>query len=134
MSVSVSADWQTLRAQYGELLEEFGRGWEQGDADSIAELFAEDGVFVPMPFETPLRGRAAITEYWKEVPFEQAEIDFRGGEIFTAGPWFATEFKCTFRRRRTGDRVGVRGALFFETAEGKIVELRMYWHRTTYHS
>ena len=130
-SVSNSSEWKELRTRYGELIEEFGRGWEQGGADEIADLFADDGVFKPGPFDSALNGRAAIVEYWKEVPLEQAEIVFRSGEIFAAGPWFATEFKCTFRRRRTGGKVDVRGALFCETIDGKIAEMRMYWHRTT---
>ena len=32
-------------------------------------------------------------------------------------------------RRRTGDWVEARGAIFCETAGGKITEMRMYWHR-----
>ena len=51
------------------------------------------------------------------------------GEVFAVGPWFATEFRCTYTRRRTGDRVDVRGTLFCETGEGKISEMRMYWER-----
>ncbi len=125
-----TSDWRALRARYGDIVEEFGRRWESAKAEEIADLFTDDGVFKPSPFDSPLTGRAAIAEYWKEVPFEQAEIVFRSGEIFAAGPWFATEFKCTFRRRRTGDKVDVRGALFCETLDGKIAEMRMYWHRT----
>jgi ketosteroid isomerase-like protein len=45
------------------------------------------------------------------------------------GPWFSAEFKCTFRRRRTGEPVDVRGAIFCETADGLISEMRMYYHR-----
>ncbi len=130
--MTISSDWQELRTQYGELVEAFGRGWEDGGADDIADLFTDEGVFKPSPFDALLTGRAAIVEYWKEVPLEQAEIAFRSGEIFAAGPWFATEFKCTFRRRRTGTKVEVRGALFCETVDGKIAEMCMYWHRTTY--
>ena len=88
-----------------------------------------DAVFLPEPFATPIRGRGAIRDYWRDVPREQAEIAFRFGEIFVAGPWFATEYKCTFRRRRTGEAVVVRGALFCETIDGRVSEMRMYWDR-----
>jgi ketosteroid isomerase-like protein len=87
-------------------------------------------VFIPGPFEAPVRGREAIRVYWRDVPLEQAEIAFRHGEIFVAGPWFATEYKCTFRRRRTGEAVTVKGALFCETVEGRLSEMRMYWERS----
>lgn len=95
----------------------------------MANLFTEDATFLPSPFDSPLKGTEAIKRYWGDVPTEQSEIKFRYGEIFAIGPWFSTEFKCTFRRRRSGEPVDVRGALFCETADGKISEMRMYWHR-----
>lgn len=117
------------RAQYAALIEEFGKGWEEGDAARLSDVFTETAAFSPDPFARPLRGRSAVAQYWKDIPYDQSEISFRYGEILAAGPWFATEFKCTFRRRRTGEPVDVRGALFCETEEGKISEMRMYWHR-----
>ena len=131
MSATPPAEWKELRVTYSALVERFGKAWEQGLPDEITEVFSEDAVFLASPFDGPLRGRTAITEYWKDVPLEQAEVSFRFGEIFAAGPWFATEYKCTFRRRRTGQMIDVRGALFCETEGGKISEMRMYWHRTT---
>lgn len=118
-----------VKAQYAELIERFGKGWEKGLADVIAECFTEDGVFYPSPFDAPANGRAAIKAYWSDLPLEQAEVVFRFGEIFVAGPWFATEFKCTFRRRRTGHPVVVKGSLFCETDEERLSEMRMYWER-----
>ncbi len=118
------------KATFKALIERFGQSWESGDGAAIAEVFTEDGAFFPMPFDPPARGRDAIREYWKSTPKEQADIAFRFGEVFVAGPWFSVEFKTTFRRRRTGELVEVRGALFCESDAGKIAEMRMYWHRT----
>lgn len=95
----------------------------------MAAVFTPEGALVPDPFERAVTGRQAIERYWKSVPQEQAEIAFRFGEIYAAGPWFATEFKCTFRRRRTGELMDVRGTLFCETEGELISEMRMYWHR-----
>ena len=116
---------------YEELIEAIASGWEKGDEKKIADAFTEAGIFYPAPFDGPLRGRDAIRGYWKDVPREQAEISFKSGEIFIAGPWFATEFRCTFRRRRTGERMDVRGSLFCETEGELLSEVRMYWHRAT---
>ncbi len=118
-----------VRSQYQTLLQDFGEGWSAGDAAKVGALFAEDGTFVPDPFGAEVRGRAAIEAYWKDLPHEQSEIDFRFGEVYLVGPWFCAEFKCTFRRRRTGEPVDVRGAIFCETADGLISEMRMYYHR-----
>ena len=112
-----------------QLVDTFGRGWEQGDVDTLVSVFAPDAVFLESPFGEKAVGLQAIRAYWQDVPQNQAEVSFRSGEIYTAGPWFATEFRCTYRRRRTGDRVDARGAMFCETKDGKISEMRMYWHR-----
>jgi hypothetical protein len=117
------------REQFTALLEQFGKGWEKGKADIMASVFAPDAAFMPSPFDEPVKGQGQIELYWKDVPLEQAEVQFRIGEIFLVGPWFAAEYKCTFRRRRTGEWMDIRGALFCESEGDKIKEMRMYWHR-----
>jgi ketosteroid isomerase-like protein len=111
------------------LIETFGQGWSRGNVDLLMSVFAADMVFVETPFSEPLRGAEAVRRYWLEVPLHQSEITFSSGEIFAAGPWFSTEFKCVFRRKRTGEWVDARGAIFCETDGTKITEMRMYWHR-----
>ena len=119
-----------MNAAYRQLLDSFGRGWEAGDVDGIVSVFAPDAVFLETPFSEQSVGSDAIRAYWKDIPVNQAEVTFKAGEIYAAGPWFAAEFRCTYRRRRTGDWVDARGAMFCETKDGKITEMRMYWHRS----
>ena len=114
---------------YRELVDTLGKGWEKGDVEAICSVFSDDAVFIETPFSPPDAGLTAIRAYWRDIPLTQAEVSFQSGEIYAAGPWFATEFRCTFRRRRTGEQVEARGALFCETKDGKITEMRMYWHR-----
>ena len=111
------------------LIDDFGQGWSRGNVDLLMSVFADDMVFVETPFSDPLRGAEAVRRYWLEVPLHQSEVTFSSGEIFAAGPWFSTEFKCVFRRKRTGEWVDARGAIFCETDGAKITEMRMYWHR-----
>jgi ketosteroid isomerase-like protein len=111
------------------LIDALGRGWSRGRPDDVAVLFADEAVFVETPFSEPTRGREAIHQWWREVPYNQSEITFTSGEIYAAGPWFSCEFKCVFRRRRTGEWVDARGAIFCETDGERITEMRMYWHR-----
>ena len=111
------------------LVDTFGKGWEKGNLDLLMSVYAPDVVFVETPFSEPLRGNDAVRVYWADVPYHQSEVTFSSGEIYAAGPWFSTEFKCLYRRRRTGEWVEARGAIFCETAGDRITEMRMYWHR-----
>jgi len=113
-----------------DLIDAFGRAWEEGNVEGVLAVFTPDAVFQESPFSPKDTGAAAIRAYWKDLPANQAEVSFRSGEIYAVGPWFATEFHCSYRRRRTGQRVDTRGAIFCETKDGKISEMRMYWHRT----
>lgn len=117
------------RALGRELVDTFGKGWAKGDVPLLMSVFHDDAVFIETPFSDPRKGREAILLYWRDVPVHQAEVTFTSGEIFAAGPWFSAEYKVSFRRRRTGEWVEARGAMFCETSGGRISELRMYWHR-----
>jgi ketosteroid isomerase-like protein len=120
---------EETRSQGRSLIDTFGRGWAKGDTDLLTSVYSPDIVFIETPFSHPVIGLDAVRSYWLDVPYHQSEITFSSGEIYAAGPWFATEFKCVFRRRRTGEWVDARGAIFCETRDGRISEMRMYWHR-----
>jgi ketosteroid isomerase-like protein len=118
-----------IRTLARDLVDTFAGAWSRGQLDRILSVFTSDAVFQETPFAERLTGTEAIRRYWSDVPYHQSEITVTSGEIFTVGPWFATEFKSVFRRRRTGEWVEARGALFCETRDGQISEMRMYWHR-----
>jgi ketosteroid isomerase-like protein len=126
---SMAETSEATRALGRRLVDTFGTGWSSGDVDLLMSIFAPQAVFLETPFSSALNGLEAIKSYWGDVPFHQSEVSFTSGEIFGAGPWFAAEFKCSFRRRRSGDWVEARGALFCETNGEKVTEMRMYWHR-----
>jgi ketosteroid isomerase-like protein len=111
------------------LIDTFGEGWSRGNVDRLMSVFRDDVVFIETPFSSPLSGTEAVRRYWLEVPLHQSEVSFTSGEIFAAGPWFSTEFKCVFQRKRTGVWVDARGAIFCETDGETVTEMRMYWHR-----
>jgi ketosteroid isomerase-like protein len=117
------------RALGRTLIDTFAAGWTRSDVDLLVSIFAPQAVFIETPFSAPISGAPAIRAYWSDVPYHQSEVTFSSGEIFSAGPWFSTEFKCNYRRRRTGELVEARGAIFCETDGGKVSEMRMYWHR-----
>src|SRR2546430_16871151 len=107
-----------MNGDYRALIDTFGKGWEQGDVDAICSVFSEDAVFLETPFSAPDRGMAAIREYWKDIPLYQAETKFDSGEIYVAGPTFASEFRGTFRGRRRGGKVGAPGVTLVGKGDG----------------
>ena len=127
MVTSMTSD--STRTLGRDLIDTFGKGWQKGNIELLMSVFAAEPVFIETPFADPIRGSEGISGYWKDIPAHQAEITFTSGEIFAVGPWFSTEFKTTYRRRRTGEWVEAKGALFCETDGEKITEMRMYWHR-----
>ncbi len=131
MAMTSADDTPRTRELGRTLITRFEEGWTRGNSELVASLFTDDAVFLETPFGEPQRGLPAIRRYWSDVPVHQAEIRVSTGEIYAAGPWFATEFKATFRRRRTGEWVEARGAVFCETMGEKISEMRMYWHRNS---
>lgn len=112
-----------------QLADTLAQGWSRGKVDLIMSVFAEGATFIETPFAAPINGLADLRRWAADIPYHQSEATFTVGEIFAAGPWFSAEFKLTFRRRRTGNWVEARGAMFAETDDGRITELRMYWHR-----
>lgn len=121
-----AADPRVLARQ---LVDTFTAGWSKADLKGIMSVFSENAVFLETPFVAPMTGTDAIRQYWADVPYHQSEITASSGEVYVAGPWFSTEFKVVFRRRRTGEWVEARGALFCETEGDRISEMRMYWQR-----
>lgn len=112
-----------------QLIDTFIKGWSKADVNLIMSVFSEAAVFLETPFSEPLSTPEGIRRYWADVPYNQSEITATSGEIYVAGPWFSTEFKVVFRRRRTGEWIEARGAVFCETTGDKISEMRMYWQR-----
>lgn len=112
-----------------QLIDTFGKGWAKGNIALLLSVFTEDATFVESPFSEPHRGKEAIGKYWLETPYHQSEATFTSGEIYVAGPWFGTEFKCVFRLRRSGQWADVRGSIFCETQGELISEMRMCWER-----
>ncbi len=116
-------------AKATDLATQLAKGWSKGRVDMMVALFDPDAVFLETPFSKPMQGHDALRRWAADIPYHQSEASFTVGEVFTVGPWFSAEFRLVFRRRKTGEWVDARGALFAETRDGLITELRMYWHR-----
>jgi hypothetical protein len=72
-----------VRAGLTEWLDEYGRAWEERDADAAAALFTEDALYQWGPFGRKLRGRPVIREAWAEATDAQRNVEF-GYEVLIA--------------------------------------------------
>jgi len=61
-------------------IERYERAWRAPDTSALEDLFTHDASYSPAPFEEPLRGRAAIAEFWeasREAPDEAFEMKWQ---------------------------------------------------------
>ena len=65
--------------------------WSTRDAEAMANLFADDGVYLNVPTNTPMVGRAAILE-WLGFVFNHLErIDVEVLHMMSNGDWVLSE-------------------------------------------
>ncbi len=127
------SDGVTL-AHADDWLRRYGRAWEDGDVETIGALFAEHATYREKAFDEPMRGRAAICDYWKEGADEgQRDVTF-GHEV-----WAVNDSECyahwwaAFTRTANGHRVRLDGVfrLVFNAPRGDHLlcrELQEWWH------
>jgi SnoaL-like domain len=68
------------RESFNRWLGAYGKAWTGRNAEAAASLYADDATYQVTPFDEPLRGWAAIREYWDGVAKTEEGIQF-GYEI-----------------------------------------------------
>ena len=111
-------------------LEAYGRAWESRDPAAAAELYADDGTYQVTPFVTPLRGRQAILEYWREVARTEENVHF-GFEILATTPEYGlARWWASFVRVPPGLETKLDGIFMISLdAGGRCTSLREWWHK-----
>lgn len=112
-------------------LEAYGRAWENRDAELVASLFTEDATYQETPFSEPMRGRAAISDYWLRVVVQaQEQIQF-GSEILAINGNLAfARWWSSFTRISTGSPVRLNGIFVLNFSNPtQCDELREWWMR-----
>ena len=104
-----------------EVLRQFVAYFNQGDAEKLAELYAEDAVNHQVVRE-PVVGKEAIRKMFEQ-EFVAAEMVCIVENMFEDGEWAIMEWK---------DPLGLRGCGFFHVVEGKIVFQRGYWDQMSF--
>jgi uncharacterized protein (TIGR02246 family) len=112
-------------------LKAYGRAWETRDPESVAALFTEDATYQETPFTEPLRGRAAIREYWLKVVVErQKQIQF-GFKVLAIQESLAfARWWCSFFSLPAGKRISLDGIFVLDFNDhGLCRELSEWWMR-----
>jgi SnoaL-like domain len=118
------------REAFAAWMDSYGRAWEARDAKAAAELYAENGTYQVTPFVEPMRGRAAILEYWTHVAQTEENIQF-GYEILALAPehgfarWWASFVIVPQQLKTKLDGVFV---IALDDC-GRCLQLREWWHK-----
>ncbi|MEN8223347.1 MAG: nuclear transport factor 2 family protein [Acidobacteriota bacterium] len=104
-----------------ELIKEWVKIFNMGDAEKIAELYHDDAINHQIPNEL-IKGKTAIEKMFAE-EFAAADMVCIEENIFEDGEWAILEWK---------DPHGLRGCGFFHVVEGKIKLQRGYWDKLSF--
>ena len=95
--------------------------FNKGDAESLAEFYADDAVNHQVANE-PVSGKTDIRKMFVE-EFARAEMTCIIENLFEDGEWAILEWK---------DPAGLRGCGFFKVKNDKIVFQRGYWDKLSF--
>ena len=104
-----------------ELVSQWVAAFNRGNADEIAEFYAENAVNHQVANQ-PVEGKAAIHEMFS-AEFAQAEMTCIVENIFEDDEWAIVEWK---------DPLGLRGCGFFHVKNDKILFQRGYWDKLSF--
>ena len=104
-----------------EVVEEWVRRFNAGDADGLASLYADAAVNHQVT-QDPVEGREAIRTMFQQ-EFAAAEMTCLIESIHEAGDVAILEWR---------DPIGLRGCGFFTVKDGKVVFQRGYWDKLSF--
>jgi hypothetical protein len=99
------------QAMFKFWLDAYGQAWQMRSAQQAGELFTDDALYYEKPFGEPLRGRAAIIEYWRGVERTQENIRFDYTVLAVTGNVGIAQWTASFNRIPLGKRVQIDGVL-----------------------
>ena len=112
-------------------LDAYKRAWEAGDPKAAADIFTEDATYQEIPFDEPMRGRTAITDYWSGNVTEQDNVQF-GYEVLATtveigiARWWASFLDHSSKAHVKLDGIFVVHLDF----ENRCTEFQEWWHAT----
>jgi len=109
-------------------LQNYGAAWSARDAAAAGRLFTGEAIYHENAFEAPMRGRAAIEEYWARVTADQRDVKFESQVVSVNGNTGVATWKASFKLRSTGATIALDGVFVLEFDEqGACKSLREWW-------
>ena len=105
-----------------ELIKEWIRRFNNGDAAGLAALYAVDAINDQVVFSSPLRGREEIRRMF-ELEFSRATMVCIEERIYECGDTAILQWR---------DPLGLRGCGFFQVWNGEIVHQKGYFDQLSF--
>jgi hypothetical protein len=100
------------------------------DPHAAANLFADDGTYQVTPFVEPMRGRAAISEYWSQVAQTEQDIQFGFEVLALTTDGGIARWWASFVRVPQGLQTMLDGIFLISLdVDGRCQSLREWWHK-----
>ena len=118
------------RESFRQWLASYGSAWTSRDPSRAASLYAEDATYQLTPFDEPLRGRAAIYDYWKGVTSTEENIRFDHQILAVTEEFGIARWCASFVRIPPGLNTKLDGIFVISLdRSGRCQSLRESWHK-----
>ncbi len=116
--------------QLQQWLDAYKEAWENRDVDAAVNLFADNATYQETPYDSLLKGRRDIQDYWARVPKEQDQVRFTYEALYAGPDQGIARWWGSFNRIPSGSHVELDGVLIVKLdAQGKCSYFREWWHR-----
>jgi hypothetical protein len=118
------------RTSFESWLERYGSAWRDRNSQAAANLFRDDGTYQVTPFVEPMRGRAAILEYWSQVARTEENIQFGYEILAVTNETGIARWWASFVVVPQGLRTKLDGIFLISLdTDGRCRSLREWWHK-----
>jgi steroid delta-isomerase-like uncharacterized protein len=91
-----------------------------GDGAALAALYTEDGIYEDIQSGTVLHGREEIAAFITQSDANFKDVELRPVRVYEGDGWVADEYVYTATEAKSGARLEIRGATFYELEDGLI--------------
>jgi hypothetical protein len=110
----------------GEFLERYVKARSEFNISPFVELFTDDAVLQPDPFEPPLEGTNAIRAYLLRLADEEADVDLTIERHWVSGSTILAAWHASFVQRPDRGHIREAGFLTAEIRSQRCSRLRIW--------